>query len=373
VDLQLEAKGRLMTRSARMLCLAALAALLIAQTGCGRRSHSGPEKAEEATTVPVEVAQATTGDISHFFTGTATLEAAEETEVVAKVGGVVEEILVEEGDYVPSGAVLAKLDDEKLAVQLAQAEANYRKMESEYERATQLFKGSLISAQEFQRAEYECQNEKATYDLYKLNLEYTSIRTPIAGVVAERKVKVGNMIVPNQPTFRVTDLDPLLAPLYVPERQMGRLQVGHVACLTVDAIKDAEFTGRVERICPVVDPSTGTVKVTVGVHDPTRRLKPGMFARVSITHDVHRGATLVPRDAIIAEDNESAVFVIKADLARRQVVETGYVNTTHIEVTSGVAVGDTVVTAGKASLKDSTKVEVVTSGGSALAGSAAAK
>jgi membrane fusion protein, multidrug efflux system len=314
--------------------------------------------------VPIEVAEATIGDISNFFTGTATLEAANETDVVAKAGGVVEEILVEEGAYVAAGQVLARLDDEKLSVELEQADANFKKMESEYQRATELYKAGLISAQEFQRTEYEYQNEKAAHDLAKLNLEYTSIRTPISGVVAERKIKVGNMILPNQPTFRVTDLDPLLAPLYLPERQIGKLQVGHLAHLTVDAVKDAEFEGRVERISPVVDPSTGTVKVTVGVHDPSRSLKPGMFARVSIVHDVHTGATLVPRDAVIEEDNQSAVYLVRDNMAYRQIVETGYVNTTHIEVVSGVKVGDRVATAGKASLKDSTKVEVVSAGGS---------
>jgi membrane fusion protein (multidrug efflux system) len=284
---------------------------------------------------------------------------------------VVKEILVEEGNYVNANSVLAKLDDEKLSVQLEQAEANFKRLESEYERAKQLFGASLISAQEFQRSEYEYQNEKASYDLCRLNLEYTSIRTPISGVVAERRVKVGNMVLANQPAFRVTDLDPLQAPLYVPERQIGKLQVGHVARITVDAIKDAEFEGRVERISPVVDPSTGTVKVTVEVRDATRRLKPGMFARVSIIHDVHTGATLVPRDAIMAEDNESAVFLIKDSVAYRQVVETGYVNTTHIEVTAGVRAGDTVATAGKASLKDSTKVDIVSDGATPVAGSAA--
>jgi membrane fusion protein (multidrug efflux system) len=362
-----------MKRIIQVICLASIAALAFGQVGCGRKSHSASKKADEATAVPVEVAHVTVGDISNFFTGTAALEAADETDVVAKVGEVVKEILVEEGDYVHAGDVLAKLDAEKLAVQLEQAEANLKKLESEYERAQQLFKGNLISAQDFQRTEYEYQNEKATYGLSKLNLEYTSIRTPIGGVVAERKIKVGNMVLPNQAAFRVTDLDPLLALLHVPERQIGKLQVGHVANLTVDAIKDAQFAGQIDRISPVVDPSTGTVKVTIGVHDATRRLKPGMFARINIIHDVHTNAALVPRDAILEEDNEAAVFVVRDNIAYRQVVETGYVNTTHIEVVKGLKAGDTVVTAGRASLKDSTKVERVSGGEEAAEASPSAK
>jgi membrane fusion protein (multidrug efflux system) len=147
--------------------------------------------------------------------------------------------------------------------------------------------------------------------------------------------------------------------LHVPERQLGKLRVGHAASLEVDALEGEDFEGRIDRISPVVDPATGTVKVTIEVRDRTRRLKPGMFARVNIVHDVHAGAMLVPKDAIIAEDRESCVFVVRDSTAYRQTVETGYVNSSHIEVLSGVDEGDTVVTIGKGSLKDSTRVEMV--------------
>jgi membrane fusion protein (multidrug efflux system) len=154
-------------------------------------------------------------------------------------------------------------------------------------------------------------------------------------------------------------MNPLLAVLHVPERQLGKLKVGHSASLEVDAIDGREFAGRIDRISPVVDPATGTVKVTIEVRDRTRRLKPGMFARVNIVHDVHLNAMLVPKDAIIAEDRESCVFVVRDSTAYRRTVETGFVNSSHIEVLSGVSDGDTVVTIGKGGLKDSTKVEMV--------------
>jgi len=84
-----------------------------------------------------------------------------------------------------------------------------------------------------------------------------------------------------------------------------------------------------------------------------------MFARVNIVHDVHTNAMLVPKDAIIAEDRKSCVFVVRDSTAYRQTVETGYVNSSHIEVLSGVDAGDTVVTIGKSGLKDSSRVEMV--------------
>jgi membrane fusion protein (multidrug efflux system) len=339
-----------------------MAAALVSQVGCGRSSHSETKSNGDDVTVPVEVATVTSGDIASYWTGTATLEAEKETEVVAKVGGVVKSILVEEGDYVTAGQMLAKLDDEKIAVQLEQSKANLDKLRSDFERAQDLFDQNLVSAQEFQRAKYEYESQKAAYGLCALDLEYTSIRSPISGVVAERFIKVGNMVLANSAAFRVTDPDPLLAVLYVPERQGGKLRDGQRAAITVDALGEAEFDGRVDRISPVVDPSTGTIKVTVEVSDASRNLKPGMFARINIVHDVHAGALLAPRDAIIEEDDESAVFVVSDSTAFRRVVKTGYVNSVRIEVLDGLALGDTVVTTGKGSLKDSSRVEMVNAG-----------
>jgi membrane fusion protein (multidrug efflux system) len=336
-----------------------LAGALLIQFGCGGGGDGDSNGDDDVALVPVEVAEVARGDISAFFTGTATLEAEEETRVVAKVAGVVRRILVEEGDYVTSGQMLAKLDDEKIAVQVERASANLRNLEEEFRRSEELFKGSMISAQQFQKAKYDYERQKAEYDLASLDLGYTSIRSPISGVVAERLIKVGNMVLANQPTFSVTGMDPLLAVLHVPERQLGKLKVGHSASLEVDAIQGECFPGRIDRISPVVDPATGTVKVTVEVRDRSRSLKPGMFARVNIVHDVHTDAMLVPKDAIIAEDRKSCVFVVRDSTAYRRTVETGYVNSSHIEVLSGVEAGDTVVTIGKGGLKDSSRVEMV--------------
>ena len=342
-----------------VVCLVAAAAFVATQSGCGRGSHSENGGDDGVVAVPVEITEVVTGDIATYFTGTATLEAEEETEVVAKVGGVVKTIFVEEGDFVGSGQVLARLDDEKIAVQMEQATANLRKLEHEYERNRELFESKLISDQEFQSAKYEYEHQKASYDLSKLDLEYTAIRSPISGLVAERMIKVGNMVLANQPVFRVTGGNPLLAVLHVPERQIGKLSVGQVAGLRVDALRGEEFEGHVERISPVVDPSTGTVKVTVEVRDPSRTLKPGMFARIHIIHDVHTNTVLVSKDAVITEDRESSVYVVRDSTAYKQIVETGYVNSSHIEIVDGLAEGDTVVTTGKGNLKDSTRVDLV--------------
>ncbi len=349
-----------MRRKYLLLIVCATLAVAAGALGCGKKGDSKANgKKDDKAVVPVEVAAVTNGTIAAYFTGTATIGAEEETGVVAKVGGVVKEIMVEEGQYVKEGAVLAKLDDEKIAVQLAQAKAALEKLKTSYERNVDLHKQSLISTEVFQQSKYDYESQKANYDLAELEFRYTTIRTPISGVVAERLIKVGNMVLPNQDVFRVAGLDPLIAVLHVPERQLGKLRTGLAAKLTVDASSTEPFTGRIERISPVIDPATGTVKVTVEVRDPSRRLKPGMFARINIIYDVHENVLTAPKDAIISEDRENAVFVVRDSVAYRQVITTGYVNTTAIEVLTGLKPGDTIVTTGKASLKDSAKVQIV--------------
>jgi RND family efflux transporter MFP subunit len=348
-----------MRRFLKILGLLAILSAVFLNLGCGKDSQSMTKDKKEVATIPVEVSQVETGDISAYFTGTATLEAEEDASVVAKVGGVVQRILVEEGTYVKAGQILAKLDDEKLGAQLAQSEANMRKLENDFRRNEELFDKKLVSAEVFQRAKFEYESQKAAYEMAKLDHDYASIRAPISGVVAQRLIKVGNMVLPNTPTFRITDFDPLLAVLHVPEREMSKLRAGQPANLTVDAIAGAEFSGRIARVSPVVDPTTGTIKVTVEVRDLSKQLKAGMFGRVNIVHDVHTNTLLIPKGAVIAEDAESAVFVIQDSTAYRKVVKTGYVNGVHIEVLEGLKAGEKIVTTGQGSLKDSSKVEVV--------------
>jgi len=343
-----------------VLSLLMATGIVLFQMGCGRESQSKTKNGDESSMgVPVEVGRVKTGDISVTFSGTATLEAKEETDVVAKVGGVVKQILAEEGDDVRAGQVLAKLDDEKLAVQLQQARANLQKLENEYQRSQELFKKNLISTEEFQRAQYEYEHQKASYDLASLDLQYTSIRSPINGVIAQRLIKRGNMILTNQAVFRITGLNPLQAVLHVPEHQMEKMQVGQTAHLRVDAVPDDACTGCIERISPVVDPSTGTMKVTIEIDNAERKFKPGMFTRIDVVYEVRANTLLVPKNAIIAEDRESCVFVVKDSVALRRIVETGYVNTSHTEILKDLEQEDIVVTTGKSSLKDSIKVEVV--------------
>ncbi|MCH8962863.1 MAG: efflux RND transporter periplasmic adaptor subunit [Bacteroidetes bacterium] len=344
----------------RLLLTLTLVAFSLSNTSCSSDAQSkSPEEEKEVPAVPVEAATVETGEIAAFYTGTASLEAEEEALVVAKTGGIVIEILAEEGQYVEEGQPLVKLDDERLTLELSRAEAALAKLRQDYERNDELFQKSLISAVEYERVKSDYETQKAARDLAQLDVTYTTVRAPFSGIISERLIKKGNMVATHAPTFRLTNFDPLLAVMHVPERELNKLRKGQRAELRLDALYGEVFTGVIKRISPIVDPTTGTFKVTIEVRDRSRQLKPGMFGRIRIVYDTRTDVLLVPKEAILAEDDESAVYVVRDSLAYRQVVETGYSNDAHMEIISGIDAGDIIITTGQNSLRDSSKVEVI--------------
>ena len=151
--------------------------------------------------------------------------------------------------------------------------------------------------------------------------------------------------------------------LHVPERQLSVLRNGLEVSVALDAWPGEMFTGEIIRISPVVDPGTGTFRVTAQVMDHGQMLKPGLFGRVEILYDLHEDVPVIPRSAVITEDQRSHVFVVNGEgSASRRNVQLGYERAGMIEVLDGVSNGETVVTAGKGSLSDGAKVEVIDTG-----------
>jgi membrane fusion protein (multidrug efflux system) len=315
--------------------------------------------ADETPAIPVETGTPTRGDIVAVYSGTAPIEAFADATVIAKVGGEVREIFVEEGDDVRSGELLARLDGDRLRLEAQQAEANLAKLKRDFQRNVDLKDRALISAGDFEKIQYEMEALQATFDLASLELSYTEIRAPISGVVSERFIKLGNTIEVNAPTFKVTSLEPLVSYLHVPEREYRRIAGGQEAMIQIDALSGTRFPARVARVSPVVDPAAGTFKITIEVSDPSRRLKPGMFGRISIVHDVHTNALQIPRSAIVEEAGESAIFVVEGDLVSRRVIRTGYAEGGRIEVLEGLAEGEELVLVGQSGLKDGARISVI--------------
>jgi membrane fusion protein (multidrug efflux system) len=347
--------------STRWLALVALTAALAAGCGDGKAKDKDDQGGKE-TAVPVEVQALKRAEMVAVYSGTAPIEAHEEAVVVAKVGGEVRQIFVEEGDAVQPGQLLARLDGDRLRLTLAQTDANLRKLERDYTRTLELAEKGLVPKSTAENTKYDLDALRAAYASAKLELNYTEIRAPIKGVISMRNVKVGNTIMPNDPTFTVTDLDPLVAYVHVPEKEFRKIAPGQNAEVVVDALGAERFVGSISRISPTVDPQTGTFRARVEVPDPSRRLKPGMFARVNIVYERRRDALQLPRSAILDVDGGQSVFVVAGDKAEQRPIRTGLSNGGWIEVVEGLQGSEQVVTVGQAGLKTGTQVKIVGDG-----------
>jgi membrane fusion protein (multidrug efflux system) len=337
---------------------AVVGVLLLA--ACQSEQHQEAEDGEEESPpIPVETGLPTRGDVYAMYTGTAPIEAYAEADVIAKVGGEIRELLVEEGDDVVKGQILARLDGDRLRLELNESRANLRKLQRDYERNVDLKSKGLISEGDFEKIKFEMEALEASFNLASLELDYTQIRAPIDGVIAERYVKLGNTVNIGEPTFRVTGLDPLVAYLHVPEREYRHIDAGQPVGIQIDALSGDPIVASVSRVGPIVDPQTGTFKITIEIFDAERRIKPGMFGRISVVYDVHENALQIPRSALVEETGTLSVFVVEEGVAMRKTVTTGYGNKGMIEITSGIKDGEQVVTVGQVSLKQDSKVSIV--------------
>jgi membrane fusion protein (multidrug efflux system) len=387
--------------TANSILVSALLASLAALSGCN--GSGGGVQAKEAdkanaNAVPVEVATASLAAVSASYNGTATLVADHEAQVAAKTSGVLVKLMVEEGAQVREGQLLAELDDAAALASVAQADAQMHKADATFAYAEQSIKKQLISKREYDQANFDMQTQRAALTTAKLQLAYTRITAPVSGVIAERSVKVGNLVQVNQNLFRIVDMDPLQAVLNVPERQLGILKAGQPVQLEADALPGKKFAGNILRIAPVVDPASGTFRVTCQFHDRSATLKPGMFGRIDIVYDHRDEALTIPRSALIEEDGETAVFVVdtapvkapdedkakeggdktkavakdtlgkdgKAILAatpgfvaHRKLVKIGYSDGDKVEIRSGLDAGTRVITVGRNAVRDGTAVQVL--------------
>lgn len=339
--------------------LAAFVSVLLLAACQSEQQQETEADDDESPPIPVETGQPTRGDVYAMYTGTAPIEAYAEADVIAKVHGEVRELLVEEGDEVVKGQVLARLDGDRLRLELSESQANLRKLQRDYERNVDLKSKGLISEGDFEKIKFEMEALEAAFNLASLELDYTQIRAPIDGVISERYVKLGNTISVGEPAFRVTGLDPLVAYLHVPEREYRHINAGQPVGIQIDALSGDPIEALVSRVSPIVDAQTGTFKITVEIVDAERRIKPGMFGRLSVVYDVHENALQIPRSAIVEETDMLSVFVVEDGLALRKFVKTGYGNRGMIEIISGIEDDEQVVTVGQDSLKQDSKVTII--------------
>jgi membrane fusion protein (multidrug efflux system) len=324
--------------------LTALAATALSGCGTGEASVATTEEIQTATPVPVSIAVPTRSDIFATYEATATIASDADAPAVAKVGGDVIMLFVEEGDRVEQGDVLAQLD------------GNLDRVRSEYDRYTDLAARGLVSEAMFEGLRYDLEALEASYELARLNYDYSKIRAPISGIVSTREVKLGQNIAANDVVFRITDTSSLVAYLQIPQAETAKFSAGHSATVVVDAMPDTIYGAEIARISPTIDVRNGTFRATAFVDNRTGELAPGMFARFSISYERHADALVIPKHALVEEDDQAAVYVVENGAVSRRIIETGIEANEVVEVLGGLSGDEEIVVIGHSGLRDGSKV-----------------
>ncbi len=329
----------------------------------------------------VEVGTPTTGDISAQLNIVGNLIGEATVDVVPRTAGRLVSVNVKLGDRVTRGQLIAKIEDQEVNEQVKQAEASYavaqatiRQREADLkfaeinlERSKNLFERQLLPRQSLDDAEARQSASAAQLDLSRAQFSQaearleelriakgnTNIVSPVNGFVGKRNADPGAWASSQTPVVSVVDISSVRLVANVVERDLRLVNTGDPALVEVDAFPGESFKGRIARVAPVLDPATRTAEIEIEVPNAGFRLKPGMYARMSVTIESRTGATLVPKSSIVDYDGKRGVFTMTSDNKAQFVpIEIGIEDENHVEARSGVASSDTFVTGGASSLRN---------------------
>ncbi len=275
------------------------------------------------------------------------LAANEQVQIQSEIDGKVEEIHFEEGQTVKKDDILMLIDHKKLEAALAEAEANLKLARTSKQRYEKLIEQKAVSEQEYEEAIATLEAGEAARQQAHENLIDATVRAPFDGIVGARHVSVGQFITKGTMLTSVVDPDPIKAEFRIPERFIGRVQMGQEIQVRVSAWPEHQFSGSVYFISPQVDESTRTVLMKARIPNEDGRLRPGMFANLELVVEIRESALVVPELSVIFESDNTYLFVIgENNMVERREVATGVRMPGLVEITKNLQAGEKVVTEG---------------------------
>lgn len=326
--------------------------------GGSEAAQGGPGGRPPLPTAAVAVEQVRRGDIATYYSATASLDPNKEADVLARVNGIIQSLAAEEGDRVAEGQVLIKIDDAEYRHRVTQAEVELHQQRLQLERSEKMLAQGLVSAEDADAARSQMKAAEASWQLATLELSYTRVQSPFSGRVIARSVDQGRTVSNGTVLFTLADLGRLLARVHVPAREFRNIQTDQPVQLVVDSTGD-RLEGHILLVSPVVDSTSGTIKVTVEITDFPSSTRPGDFAEVLIVTDRHDDVLVVPRIAVQTDHEDRVVYIADGEKAQRRVVQIGFEDDHFTEILGGVEEGDSVVVQGQRSLTDGQKISIL--------------
>ncbi len=354
-------------------CIIVLAALSLcaASFTSGCKKNQGEAKAEKISNVTVWSAEKRS--VRPYIDTIGTLNPNDEVVVSSEADGILKEVRVDEGSEVTAGTVLARIDDTdyRLAVSnaeaaLRQAEANLANLKTEHARKEALVKEELVTKQQFDDIStrlaigvQDLDRARVALSLARERLGKTTVKSPIRGIVKEKRVAAGDFVRTALPLMILVQINPLKLSFTVTEKDAGSLKIGQDVVFTVDTYPGREFFGRLTIIYPSLEERTRSLKAEAVVDNPGQELKPGFFAKVKVFTGPSRQAVVIPVTSVLYEGTSIRVFLKEGDKARTRFIRTGYKYGDMVEVIEGLQGGESLIVVGQNSLTDGVKIHVV--------------
>ena len=309
---------------------------------------------------PVEITTVSRGTLARTSTVSGILEPLRTVGVNALMSGALLSVNVEEGNYVREGQTLAQIDARELQTQVKSATAALELAESTAKRSDELWRQRIVTALEYERDRAALASAQATLEQLKTRLGYATIRSPINGVVTERRLQTGDIVSPQTRLFTVADNSTLVSRVMVSELEVPLLRQGATVDVTVDALGGSRVQGRIRRVFPAADSLTRLVPVEVALTGSALdQLRPGYTVRSMFRLGSRNDALLIPTRAVIGPAGARTVVTVRQGKSERRIVRVGPDIDGMTEVLEGLAVGDTVIVAGQALLRDGAPVRIV--------------
>ena len=278
--------------------------------------------------------------------------------VTASVSDKVTEILFEDGQVVEEGALLVALRRDEQRAALAAAEAVLAERQTAYQRAKQLESRQYTATAQLEERLAALREAEANRDAAAARLADREIRAPFEGVVGLRNISVGTLVTPGDTITTLDDLDPIKLDFTVPAAYLSTIRPGLEIVAATTALPDREFRGEVHSVSTQVDRVTRSITARALIDNPEHALKPGLLMTVQLLKNP-RSAVVIPEEALVPVAQNNFVFLVENGTAVRREVKTGARRPGDVEILSGLAEGDLVVTHGTMRLRDGQAVSIV--------------
>jgi membrane fusion protein (multidrug efflux system) len=335
-----------------ILAIAAIIIFLVYKKGASSKNTeaAAPKSAPGPKSVLADAVVVKSAPLDETIEASGTLQSNEEVEVKAEISGRITHLYFKEGTNVAKGTLLVKLYDEDLKAQLQKLKLQQQLAKTTLERQENLLKINGISQQDVDVTRNQVSAYGADMEFTQTQLQKTELRAPFSGKLGLRNVSEGAIVSPTLVLTTLQQIDPLKIDFAVPEKYRNVVKIGDKVTFKVSGDQQ-DYQGSIYAIDPKIDLATRTVKIRAIVPNSGNKLFPGSFARVVITLKGMPDAIMIPTQAVIPGTRDKKVIIADKGKAKFVIVETGIRNENNVQITSGLNVGDTVITTGIMQLK----------------------